>query len=160
MTECLVLSATKYSKIIPINTSKYQNGNKTVFCLVLYSINSSLNDSRVWRESALILKKRPCYFTLDCMWTCSEWQDHSKQANNICTIVKKRNCSSYLLGETRIEYNNTEVGKYCFRLILSNSLRQVDPTNPNICHLRYRRDWKAVYRHKIFGFFVEKGNSR
>ena len=46
------------------------------------------------------------------MWKCSEWRNHSKtQANNICTIVKKRNCSSHLLGETRIEYNNTDVGK-------------------------------------------------
>ena len=46
------------------------------------------------------------------MWTCGEWQSHSKtQAKNICTIVKKRSCYSSLLGETRIEYNNTKVGK-------------------------------------------------
>ena len=55
------------------------------------------------------------------MWTCSEWQNHSKtQANNICTILKKRSCSSNLLGETRIEYNNTKVGKECFPLKLMN----------------------------------------
>ena len=42
---------------------------------------------------------------------CSKWQnDTLTQGKNICTRVKKRNCTSHLLGETRIEYNNTEVG--------------------------------------------------
>ena len=64
-------------------------------------------------KKAFTLKKNlPCYFTLECMWTCTKWQnDTLTQANNVCTRVEKRNCTSHLLGETRTEYNNTEVGK-------------------------------------------------
>ena len=71
-----------------------------------------LNSLKCVKKKYIYFKKRPCYFFLDCMWTCGEWQSHSKtQAKNICTIVKKRSCYSSLLGETRIEYNNTKVGK-------------------------------------------------
>ena len=51
--------------------------------------------------------------------------------------------------------SNNTLYRGSLTLILPNSLWQVDPTN----HLRYRRDWKAVYHHKIFGFFAKKGNA-